>query len=96
MNSDGVDHLHVRRGTPPTVTEVASAVVKPAPKIVTLVDPAPVAPDGSAIFGVMLMTASARDGVGECAVCGSGSRIGIGHRTLTESCAWPDRAACGR
>ena len=34
-------------------------MVKPAPKIVTDVDAAPVAPDGSAVFGVMLMTASA-------------------------------------
>ncbi|MEA2328341.1 MAG: hypothetical protein QOE68_3300 [Thermoanaerobaculia bacterium] len=46
-------------GTPPTVTEDVSAVVKPAPKIVTSVEAAPGAPDGRAVFGVKLMTASA-------------------------------------
>ena len=70
-----VDHQTLVAGTPPTVTEMDCAAVKPAPKIVTSAAAAPGAPDGSAVFGVMLMTASAGTAVRERAGGGRLQRI---------------------
>src|SRR3954469_171642 len=74
--------------TPPTVTEVANAVVNPEPKIVMLVDAAPVAPDGSAVFGVMLMTASAGTEYVNAPFVETVVESGLVTVTLTASCSF--------